>query len=966
MTKVKLENKDGKVENLPGLSVEDGSCIFPFLFQEQLRNECYKGKKGSWCATKVSKKTKKIKKWAYCQDEQKTKKSSLEQVDTKHRVPKDSKIQPDSYVLPNRKGFINWFDTSFRDYRVKDTKGLKKGAKFTFFNHQKIIKDYLDTNSPYRGLLLYHGLGVGKTCGSIGIAEGFRTDRNIVVLLNKSLRQNFVENLKKCGYDFFRIHQHWFFHTFSGKDDIMKKYAKFLRIPLKREAKGAWFINFEAEPNYEKLSAKDQEGVDEQISKMIDSKYKFYNLDGLNEKALVKMKENRAFDNCVLIIDEVHNLTNAMSKGSPGVRAKYLEEIIMDAQEIKCVFLSGTPMINNLFETAKLFNLLRGKIASYLIKFPTNTNWAKVEDTLKYHRAIDQVIIRKKESTVSVTRVPNYYVKSDTFKLIFDPNENDETDKEFKDIIEKALPEATNVSLEYYNALPNDEEKFMRLFYDKTKETVKNMELYKSRILGMVSFYKTQNKDLLPTVRTNEVIEVPMSEYMFIKYAAVRKDEIKMQKQKHGKKTQKKKGDGETPFEVKSSYRAYSRMHCSFVFPETIERPTPSGSLEDYYELEDEIDENIADKNRDKIYEKKRLEALEELENNADTYLLLDDKDKLPKYSPKYNLILKKIEEVKGLSFVYTEYKTMEGIAVLSICLRANGYDEFRLIKNSKDEYILPKDLDLKKPRFAFWASSDEQSELIRKIYNNELGDLPKTLKDDIDSLGVNNLRGALIKVLLTTRTGAEGIDLKNVRQVHIMEPYWNPVRLDQVKGRAVRVNSHIELPKSERLVDIYTYISTMDPKMRKTDPMIDRDGNTSDEALFELSEKKRSVINGFLKMIKEASIDCSLNFKDTYDAEDPFVCLNYGSSSMKDYSFVPNIYEQSEDKDRFRKVKQISWKPKVVNVPNKGKFALKPAPPDEPQLLFDLEMIKESGRPGEPLGEIIRTKNNKQAIKFY
>ena len=157
-----------------------------------------------------------------------------------------------------------------------------------------------------------------------------------------------------------------------------------------------------------------------------------------------------------------------------------------------------------------------------------------------------------------------------------------------------------------------------------------------------------------------------------------------------------------------------------------------------------------------------------------------------------------------------------------------------------------------------------------------------------------------------------------------------------------------------------------MDPKMRKTDPMIDRDGNTSDEALFELSEKKRAIINGFLKMIKEASIDCSLNFKDTYDAEDPFVCLNYGSASMKDYSFVPNIYEQSEDKDRFRKVKQISWKPKVVNVPNKGKFALKPAPPDEPQLLFDLDMIKESGRPGAPLGEIIRTKNGKQAIKFY
>ena len=71
--------------------------------------------------------------------------------------------------------------------------------------------------SPYRGLLLYHGLGVGKTCGQkVGIAEGFRNSRKINVLLNKSLTQNFRENLKFCGYDYFRTNQHWIFHKFDG------------------------------------------------------------------------------------------------------------------------------------------------------------------------------------------------------------------------------------------------------------------------------------------------------------------------------------------------------------------------------------------------------------------------------------------------------------------------------------------------------------------------------------------------------------------------------------------------------------------------------------------------------------------------------------------------------------------------------------------------------------------------------
>ena len=206
--KVKLENKNDKIENLPGLSIEDGTCIFPFVHDEKEYEECYKGQRGDWCATKVSKKTKKIKKWAYCDTKKlkitrkkkdddapkrlrfTSKPFSPDMVASNFKMYKTSKIVPDYYVLPNKKGFINWFDTMYSSYRVKQS---KKNARFDLFNHQKIIRDYMSNISPYRGLLLYHGLGVGKTCGSIAIAEGFRSDKNIVVLLNKSLKQNLIE-----------------------------------------------------------------------------------------------------------------------------------------------------------------------------------------------------------------------------------------------------------------------------------------------------------------------------------------------------------------------------------------------------------------------------------------------------------------------------------------------------------------------------------------------------------------------------------------------------------------------------------------------------------------------------------------------------------------------------------------------------------------------------------------------------
>ena len=64
------------------------------------------------------------------------------------------------------------------------------------------------------------------------------------------------------------------------------------------------------------------------------------------------------------------------------------------------------------------------------------------------------------------------------------------------------------------------------------------------------------------------------------------------------------------------------------------------------------------------------------------------------------------------------------------------------------------------------------------------MDELPFKIVNQIKQLGLpnNNLYGEILHVLMTTKTGAEGIDLHNVRQVHIIEPYWNPVRLKQVR----------------------------------------------------------------------------------------------------------------------------------------------------------------------------------------
>ena len=85
--------------------------------------------------------------------------------------------------------------------------------------------------------------------------------------------------------------------------------------------------------------------------------------------------------------------------------------------------------------------------------------------------------------------------------------------------------------------------------------------------------------------------------------------------------------------------------------------------------------------------------------------------------------------------------------------------------------------------------------------------------KEDLDGYQLDPYRvpvsGDIIKIFMITAAGAEGIDLKNVRFVHLIEPYWHPVRLEQVIGRARRICSHDQLPEKLRTVDVYLYLMT-------------------------------------------------------------------------------------------------------------------------------------------------------------
>jgi hypothetical protein len=137
------------------------------------------------------------------------------------------------------------------------------------------------------------------------------------------------------------------------------------------------------------------------------------------------------------------------------------------------------------------------------------------------------------------------------------------------------------------------------------------------------------------------------------------------------------------------------------------------------------------------------------------------------------------------------------------------------------------------------------------------------------------------------------------------MEPYWHPVRLEQVIGRARRICSHQGLPKALQTVEVFIYIMTLSKKQVDSEFATElrlRDSSkhapflpqTSDEKLFEISTIKEQLTSQLLTGVKEASIDCATHIKS--NTKEGLVCLSFGQPNVNDFSYNPNISQDEND----------------------------------------------------------------------
>ena len=198
--------------------------------------------------------------------------------------------------------------------------------------------------------------------------------------------------------------------------------------------------------------------------------------------------------------------------------------------------------------------------------------------------------------------------------------------------------------------------------------------------------------------------------------------------------------------------------------------------------------------------------------------------------------IIKRIKESEGIVIIYSNYID-GGCVPMALALEEAGITRYGTTQSL-----------FKNPPVANYKVNGENAKYIMITGDKDLS--PKTESELAATTSSLNTNGEKVKVVIISRAGSEGLDFKNIRQIHILEPWYNLNRIDQIIGRGVRNKSHCGLPFTKRTVEIFLYGTLLQ----------DPDIEAIDLYVYRGAEIKSIKIGKITRLLKENSIDCLLN----------------------------------------------------------------------------------------------------------
>ena len=698
------------------------------------------------------------------------------------------------------KDFFYPYDGQIKDINKEANEVCFK--PFTISSHQKMIKSFMSYNTPYNGLLLYHGLGSGKTCTAIGVTENMRkymelsgNSKRIIIIASPNVQENFklqlfdYTKLKKTeigwefesprceGQNFLDDLKHIDMRNFT-LDDVIRKVNKIIN-------KNYVFMGYIEFANY--------------IEKTINTTSEIFQK---NKDVYIKQKLNKLFKNRLVVIDEIHNIRrvddskdkdDTKEKKESKKVASNLLKLVYYVDTMKLLFLSATPMYNDPKEIVFLLNILNMNDNRALIKisdvFDKNGNF-KIKNDKEVGK---ELLILKSRGYVSYVRGENPY----SFPFGIFPNDFN-PERSLKNI-----------------------EKPVKMFNGKIiKENIEYTDLYINNLSGSQerTYYKVLEK-LQEDFNENKI----------------------------------RKFEESDSFNYNITSKLLEALNMSYPIQKEKEEEkvyTGERGLKEYMTFKTSLSPPVKNNFRYK---------------NIERYGRIFAPDQIQNYSTKIYNITQEILKSKGICLVYSQYID-SGIIPVCLALEELGFKRygerekslFYQDKHDKD-YKFDKLDSFSMKRYSQLKKYDPRKQASYVVISGNPSLSPSNKAELLAVTKDSNMHGYEIKVVIISVAGSEGLDFRNLRQVHILEPWYNRNRLEQVIGRGIRNCSHKNLPLEERNVCIYQHatISSLNP-----------DIETADMLNYRLSELKEIKISKVKRALKENSIDCNLNYLQTVFAE--------------------------------------------------------------------------------------------------
>ena len=767
------------------------------------------------------------------------------ELDNQTAIKKEGKDIKEAYLYPHlddadfnrkiadkREFYDTQYDGAILDIPTYADELAEKS--FELAPHQIFVKNFLSFYTPYNSLLLYHGLGSGKTCSAIGVCEERRQYMKrmniplskIYIVASPFVQENF--QLQLFNRSKLKVSK-------SG----MCSYDGCVGNELLNE------INPGRVP-YQGTERDIKDYVEKEIKKVIAGSYLFMGYEkfsNLIESKIKSVKDGDAksvfFNNRLIVIDEIHNIRKQGSSISEN-----LITMLQNSQNTQLLLLTATPMFNHYTEIIWLVNLLNVNDKRGIITIGDVFN-----DNGEFKRGGKELLMRKMRGYISYVRgenpytfpfriYPNIFAPRHTFSYIAYPTHkpNGVIIGDPKIYLKPYLTNMEGEQMATYRRIINHQ-----LFYKKTIYTIDTIS---KCIQCSIIVYPTAKQDELfydadsdiddvdAIVDVDAVVDDKEEEQeLFIEFDAT-------------KDAQQIIDDDDKPKNGRDEYEEMEYDKDEKKDQAYIKKYISKKILADAVKQDGTID-NIGENGLRKImnYTRTNVEIgnFEYKPQQPKIFQL----DNLKEYSSKMHAIGSILDEgVEGIVLIYSKY-IFSGIVPMALVLEEMGFNNAssrgnlmkktgQSRKKSPYSYIMITGTPLLTPDF----------KIINKLNH------------------ADNINGDKIKVVLISDSGSEGIDLQMVRQIHILDPWFNLNRIEQIVGRGVRNFSHRRLPFDKRNVEIFLHASMLTDRPNE---------EAMDLYQYRHAEKKAIDIGKVARIIKQNAIDCILNNAQTNFTEDNF-----------------------------------------------------------------------------------------------